>query len=266
MAKLTVEQLINTATELNDVMGFNEEDAPPVEGTKEELQAWVKEAAEELQPPDEISKESQIVLQALDVWVNQEDRKDLDADEEDETAPEAETETETDGPDLVKELDETETLKDLKTMVKANDEFKSLRGSITKYKAGEEEELKEAMFVLLEPVEEEEKPETKEIKMTPSGKEEVPIPKLKKKEEKKEKESSNSKPKGPGIIATIASLIEKSGSKGITKDEIHEKLTEAFPDRNKDSMKNTINVQVLNRITKEKFKVERLEEGKYRKA
>ena len=186
MAKLTVEQLINTATELNDVMGFNEEDAPPVEGTKEELQAWVKEAAEELQPPDEISKESQIVLQALDVWVNQEDRKDLDADEEDETAPEAETETETDGPDLVKKLDETETLKDLKTMVKANDEFKSLRGSITKYKAGEEEELKEAMFVLLEPVEEEEKPETKEIKMTPSGKEEVPIPK--KSDAKKEKE------------------------------------------------------------------------------
>ena len=222
MAKLTVEQLINVANELNDVMGFNEEDAPPVEGTKEELQAWVKEAAEELQPPDEISKESQIVLQALDVWVNQEDRKDLDADEE---------ETTEETPDLVKELDETETLKDLKTMVKANDEFKSLRESVTKYKPGEEEELKEAMFELLEPAEEEKKPETKVIKMTPSGKEEVPIPKLKKKKEEKEasvteKESKKtvSGEKKRTKKAVVEEMIAKKD--GATIEEIAQVITD----------------------------------------
>ena len=182
MAKLTVEQLINTANELNDVMGFNEEDAPPVEGTKEELEAWVKEAAEELQPADDLSKETEGVLTTLDVWIAPENRKDPNNEEETET--EVETTPENEGPDLVKELDETETLKDLKTMVKANDEFKSLRGSITKYKPGEEEELKEEMFNLLERENDpqmnvEEKPETKVIKMTPSGREEVPIPKKK---------------------------------------------------------------------------------------
>lgn len=71
------------------------------------------------------------------------------------------------------------------------------------------------------------------------------------------------KEKGPGVIATIVELIEKSGKKGITKEEILNELVKKFPDKAKDSMKNTINVQVPNRITKEKWPVEKTEAGKY---
>jgi len=91
-----------------------------------------------------------------------------------------------------------------------------------------------------------------------------------KKAEKSKKETPKEKPakktKGTGVIATIASLIEKSGKKGITKKEILETLQKDFPNKNPDSMSKTVNVQVPNRITKEKFPVEKLEGGRYRKA
>ena len=73
-------------------------------------------------------------------------------------------------------------------------------------------------------------------------------------------------PGKPGIIATIVSLIEKSGKKGITKDAILAELKEQFPDRDEASMKNTINVQVPARIGKEKFPVSKLEGGLYYKS
>ena len=99
-------------------------------------------------------------------------------------------------------------------------------------------------------------------------------PKTSAKEEKTEKED---KPKGkkpekagepgkPGIIQTIVNAIEKSGKKGVTKEELLETLKEEFPDRNEQSMKNTINVQVPARINKEKFPLKKLEGGRYAKA
>jgi len=175
MAKLTLEQLNKTAKELDNLMGLTP--APPEDGTKEELDAWIKEAAEELQPADKVKTESRTVLETLGVWINPEDRAEPTDDDEEEDGEEL---------DLTKEVDVAEGLKVLKELVKTYDEFKSLRGSITKYKAGDEEELKETMFEELNLEKKEEKPETKVIKMTPSGKEEVPIPK---KEEKVEKES-----------------------------------------------------------------------------
>lgn len=73
-------------------------------------------------------------------------------------------------------------------------------------------------------------------------------------------------PGKPGIIATIVSLVEGSGKKGITKAEILAELVANFPDRSEDSMKNTINVQVPARINKEKFPVKKLEGDRYCKA
>ena len=70
----------------------------------------------------------------------------------------------------------------------------------------------------------------------------------------------------PGIIATIAGMIEKSGKKGVTKKEILAQLVEDFPDRSEESMKNTINVQVPARINKEKFTLKKLEGDRYAKA
>lgn len=82
----------------------------------------------------------------------------------------------------------------------------------------------------------------------------------------KEKASTAKKEKkGPGIIATIVACIEKAPVKGISKEAILEKLVATFPERDADSMRKTINVQVPARITKERFPVEKLESGNYKK-
>ncbi|MFA5652428.1 MAG: hypothetical protein WC933_03620, partial [Candidatus Paceibacterota bacterium] len=80
---------------------------------------------------------------------------------------------------------------------------------------------------------------------------------------KVEKPKGPKKEAGPGIIKTIISLIEKAGKKGISKETILAELIEAFPDREEKSMKNTINVQVPARISKEKFELGKTEDGKY---
>lgn len=80
--------------------------------------------------------------------------------------------------------------------------------------------------------------------------------------DKPTKEKKAKAPKGPGVIATIATAIEEAGENGISKEEILEKLVAAFPDREADRMKKTINVQVPTRISKEKFKVG-VENGRY---
>jgi len=67
-------------------------------------------------------------------------------------------------------------------------------------------------------------------------------------------------PKGPGVIATIVEVLKKG--KPVSKDNILAVLVKRFPDRNKDSMAKTINVQVPNRISKEqKIKVKKTEKG-----
>jgi hypothetical protein len=105
-------------------------------------------------------------------------------------------------------------------------------------------------------VEAEEAPED-----APEGEAEAPVKKVKKGAPKKAGE-----PGKPGIIATIVSLVEGSGKKGITKAEILKQLVDQFPERSEDSMKNTINVQVPARINKEKFPVKKLEGDRYCKA
>lgn len=92
----------------------------------------------------------------------------------------------------------------------------------------------------------EEKPKKKKDSIQPK-KDEVTSTPVVKKEPKKGK--------GPGIIAAIVTAIEKAGKKGITKAEILEILTKQFPERNVDSMKATIGVQVPGRISKEKFEI-----------
>ena len=59
-------------------------------------------------------------------------------------------------------------------------------------------------------------------------------------------------PKGPGVISTIFSLVSQSGKKGISKQEILDKLIELFPDRATEGMNKTIGVQLPGRMSKEK--------------
>jgi hypothetical protein len=93
-------------------------------------------------------------------------------------------------------------------------------------------------------------------------KEDKPVKKV----ERKGAPKKAGEPGKPGIIATIVKAIEKSGKKGISKKELLEVLTEEFPDRNIDSMKATIAVQVPTRINKEKFPLKKVGEDCYAKA
>jgi len=103
--------------------------------------------------------------------------------------------------------------------------------------------------------------EEKEILAMPVEKFEV-LAKFKR-SEKKEKVAKESK--GPGVILTIASLIEVSGEKGISKGAILESLIKTFPERDPECLKATINTQLGGRISKEKFPIEKIEGGFYRK-
>jgi len=68
--------------------------------------------------------------------------------------------------------------------------------------------------------------------------------------EKPEKVKKEKKAKGPGVISTIEEVLRKG--KPVTKEQILEVLVKRFPGRDSGSMVKTINVQVPNRIAKEK--------------
>ncbi len=232
------EELIKVAKELNELMQLD----PPInlKASAAVVEKKIKEAAAFLTPDDVVTEPTMHALQQLGVWLDQEAPAE-EEEEVEEPSPEEKRYIE-EGLSLEEEVEQAEKLKDLKDIVQTEKLFEPIRGEVTKYKSAEA--LRGKMLKMLEPVAEE-KPE--------------PAPKPKKEKVKAEK-------KGPGVIATIVSLIEKSGKKGISKDEIHAELVETFPDRTADSMKNTINVQVPTRISKEKFPVEKLENGNYRKA
>lgn len=120
----------------------------------------------------------------------------------------------------------------------------------------------------------EDEPEPEPEEKPVRGKKAAAAPAEKKEEKGKEKPAAEKK--GPikkaggegslGIIGTIVKCIEDSGKKGVTKAEILAELLEQFPDRNEQSMKNTINVQVPARINKEKFALKKIEGDRYVKA
>lgn len=93
------------------------------------------------------------------------------------------------------------------------------------------------------------------------AKTEKPAKEKAEKAEKKEKPAKKEKEvKGPGVIKTIVSTIKDHGP--ITKEQILQKLVEAFPERDADAMKRTINVQIPTRINKEQdFQIENTDKG-----
>jgi len=176
--------------------------------------------------------------------------------------------TETNPDELRQSVEDAQKLSDLKEIAKANDVFKETRGKLSSFKTADA--LKSEMIMVLDDLLTGDAPEPV-VEKKPGLKRQL------KGATETVKTDTGEKPKGkrpekagepgkPGIIATIITLIEKSGKKGITKDAILEELKEAFPDRDEKSMKNTISVQCPSRISKEKWPVEVLEGGLYRKA
>lgn len=241
------------AKELNTVLGLDPR-IKVVGVSADHLTKTVKQGAEFIDwETDEFTKETLVTLGLLG-FVNpnaaeaaeetEEEAAEEQAEEQaEETAPEPEEEAAEDT--LVDEINAIakkapeKAMKALRAMIKDDDLFKSIRKkSLTVFEVGELVEMMKGAL--------------------PATAATEPKPKKEQKTAKKEK--------GPGVISIIANCIEKSGKKGITKDAILEVLKEEFPDRAEQSMKNTINVQVPNRISKEKFQVEKLEGGLYRKA
>lgn len=77
--------------------------------------------------------------------------------------------------------------------------------------------------------------------------------KAEKEASKAAKKEAKKKEKGPGVISSIYTcLTEATEENPVTKEQVLEKLVEIFPDRDRDSMKNTINIQMGSRMEKEK--------------
>ena len=70
--------------------------------------------------------------------------------------------------------------------------------------------------------------------------------------------------KGPGVIATIFTLVRNSNETGISKADILAKLTQMFPERAAEGMEKTINVQLPSRMSKERgVVIKKLETGNF---
>ena len=266
-----MKQLIKAAEELNELFGLDPEIVTE-NVTKEELEMDIKAAAEFIAEDDEFSSGTTTVLKRLGVFeVDKEVSKKILKEPEEEEPEEEELEEELEEEDyqaIYKEikkasrLDLNERTKALKKIVKTYLVFEGIVGSIAgKFDVAE---IRQTMLNILK-LKGVKIMEKDEMNLKPKPEKPVKTAKVEKPaKEKKEKKAGGVK--GPGVIATIVETIEAAGKKGVTKQEIWDILCKKFPDRDTESMRNTINVQVPNRIKKERWPVGVTEDGYYYKA
>lgn len=235
-----LDQLADAAEELNEVLGL--EPAIETDGiTKGALEDKIKEASTLLAEEDEISKATQQVLHKLTGPAET---------EQGEAPSEEEEETDDEFVDSLRQsVTNAKNRKELKALAKAEPEFASIKKQLPNLKTTKE--LKAAMLEVLEQA------------PSPSKPEPAPKAKASAKEKQTPKPQAKSKGKKPGVIATIVEIIENCGKEGVTKEEIHQVLVKKFPDKQAKSMKNTVNVQVPHRISTERFKLGKTEEGRF---
>ena len=248
MAKIKREQLVAAAKDLNEVLGLE----PPINTntTKEkELVTALSEVVDLIDETDEIKDSTREVL--VQLGFIQPDVEDVEDDEfeEQEEGIEDITPTPPTLEELMDLIADCNSTKELKELMKSESEL--FDGFTPSAKVKNVIDLRTAMLDFLEKEEVEELKEEEVVK--------VASKKSQPKKGVKEKPSEGKIPikdgnKKLGVIATIANCI-KSSKDGITKDEIFEILKTTFPERNTTSMRNTINIQVPNRLSKEKFKV-----------
>ncbi len=68
----------------------------------------------------------------------------------------------------------------------------------------------------------------------------------------------------PGVIAEIRKCITGAASNGISKSEILDQLIAAFPERDPEAMKKTINAQLPSRIENDNFHCVKMDNGNYK--
>lgn len=285
--------LAETAVELNEVLGLE----PPIETNEVseiELEEKLQEASALITPEDDFTAQTEGILAEF------KHSREEPADTEQPEAEAEEDEQVYSYEEIREHVDSLKKRKDLRVFAEEFPEvFEPIIEQLADIKSGAK--LKEAMLERMDALLEGEE-EVEETEQAPSSDdmsakeaishiEETPLEELEgfmhpeekrgsvrkaweakqelaeaeeEVEEKLEKKPKKKK-KGRGVIATIASTIEDAGKEGVSKEEILEVLTEQFPNRDADSMSNTINVQVPTRISKERFNVERNDDGKYYK-
>jgi hypothetical protein len=252
---VTKTELKKAAKELNGQLGLE----PPIllDVKVKALEKKVIEAAALIDPEeDEFSDGVWDILEALECAARPGSEDDGDAEPEDGDAAGEVLDVESEDADaaveeavedtLVEDFKAAKKLADLKTMVSEWECFSKL--DLDAYKGLQAPRQLRADMLECLPEDVREQIEPKAAEKPVKGEKTEPV---------KEK-----KAKGPGVIATIAKAIEDAGENGVSKDEILEKLVATFPERDAGAMKNTINVQVPTRISKEKFKVGS-ENGRY---
>lgn len=153
----------------------------------------------------------------------------VDEDEDDDEEEEEDEDEES----LEDQINAASKVSELIGIAATNDEFKRKMKDLKLIKKSSE--LKAAMLTLIAP----------------------------KKAKKAKKEKGESK---LGVIAFIAKTIEDSGSKGVTRDEIYEKLCAYYPERPAAGMLITVNAQISNRISGLYWPIEKNKNGKYVKS
>lgn len=266
---MSKKQLIELAKELDDLLF--EKPTVKTNVSEEELIQQITKAARLLEEGDELENFKVLkslmtpeVIDGLDL--EEEQIANLTAlgliseDEKEEEEPKAEEEEPKEEDGLYEQVKEAGSLRELRDISKSNPEFKSIRGRLSKYKT--KEHVKDLQDVMLDILDSDlpekvvaKKPENsqQEKKSQPSKKDAPP------------KKETSSKQKNPGVISTIVSCVADSDKKGVSKDEIHKLLVKQFPDRDEKSMRRTIDTQIPYRVNKEKFELEKLDNGNYRK-
>jgi len=269
----TQKELKKAIVELNDLLGLDPQVDP--KGSEKELMKGIKAALKLITPADTFSAGTQAVLDEIKppvvkaaapakgkkapVVVEDDEDEDEDDDEdadEDDDDEEEEEEEEIPAPKAKGKKPVAPApapkAKGKKAPVVVEDDDDDEEEEEEEIPAPKAKKGKKAPIVVEEDdEEEEEKPKAKK------SKKEEAAPKTKKTKEEIFK--------GPGIIKTIVDLLEKSGKKGLSIEEIHAHLVANFPDRDSKSMLNTVRVQVPGRISKEKFELEKLSTGNFRK-
>lgn len=261
--ELTREQLVAAAVELNKEIMPD----PPIDVATEDvelLKGQIVEAAGIIVPDDdEITPETQHVIDMLEAQgviptiEGKPQQVAKPVTEPTSTEPKEEDKIE-DKEDLVNLIKAAERIKDLKGIVESNPTFKALRKGMAEGLYRVQDGLALLKKEMMEAMGYEQK--------GGNGKNSKGETKDKKKQTKEPRQKKETTKRGTGVIATIAQVITDAGKDGVTKEQILKQLIKAFPDKNEGSMKNTINVQVPSRMSKERFQIKKTEDGKYYKA
>lgn len=256
--EVTLEQLIAVAEDFNSFMFASPDEGIPIDLEYDDLLAEVTETAEELEATDTILQITADTLDLLNI--------DYNAAVAEEEAPESE---------------EDDDQEEEKPVPKPTGKNKPSKVEVEEEQA-DEEAAKAADIAMIKKTKDIEKmkgvakawgiripppfyKDTAKLKEYLIGKLDgsAPTPEKKEKVDKSEKKEKKAKKVGGGVIAKIAELITAAGKKGITKEAILAELAKEFPDREEKSMKNTLNVQLPNRMSKEKFPVGKTEAGAF---